>query len=60
MTLESGQRIARMEIDRVVDTIGLECGEIGAGTGVLSAPNGERVGPDGLEAAVEVDPGFPP
>lgn len=33
---------------------------IGAGTGVFSAPIGERVGPGRLEIAVEVDPGFLP
>ena len=64
VTLEGGERIARMEIDRVVDTIGLERGEIvadiGAGTGVFSAPIGERVGPEGLVIAVDVDPGFLP
>ena len=64
VTLESGQRIERMEIERVVDTIGLEAGEIvadiGAGTGVFSAPMGERVGPGGLVIAVEIDPGFLP
>ncbi len=59
MTLESGERI-----ERVVDTIGLEAGEIvadiGAGTGVFSAPIGERVGPGRLVIAVEIDPGFLP
>ncbi|MDE0082693.1 MAG: class I SAM-dependent methyltransferase [Gammaproteobacteria bacterium] len=33
---------------------------IGAGTGVFSAPIGERVGPERLVIAVEVNPGFLP
>jgi SAM-dependent methyltransferase len=64
ITLESGQRLDGLEIERVVEAIGLQPGEIvadiGAGTGIFSVPMARAVGPSGTVLAVEVDPGFLP
>jgi 2-polyprenyl-3-methyl-5-hydroxy-6-metoxy-1,4-benzoquinol methylase len=64
ITLESGQRLEGLEIERVVEAIGLQPGEvvadIGDGTGIFSVPMARAVGPNGKVLAVEVDPGFLP
>lgn len=64
LTLESGRRLASLEIDEVVDRIGLRPGEVaadlGAGTGVFSIPMARAVGSEGMVISVEVDPGFLP
>ena len=52
LTLESGRRLGRLEIDVVAD--------VGAGTGVFSVSLARAVGPTGTVLAVEVDPGFLP
>jgi len=64
ITLESGRRLASLEIQEVVDRMNLESGEvvadIGAGTGVFSVPMARAVGSGGRVISVEVDPGFLP
>ncbi len=64
ITLESGQRLDRIAIEEVVATVGLQQGDvvadIGAGTGIFSAPMAEAVGPTGVVLAQEVDAGFLP
>jgi tRNA A58 N-methylase Trm61 len=64
ITLESGQRLEGLEIEAVVDAIGLEPGDIvadiGAGTGIFSVPIARAVGTSGTVLAVEVDAGFLP
>lgn len=64
VTLESGQRLERIDIERVVETVGLEPGEIvadiGAGTGIFSVSMARRVGPEGHVIGQEVDAGFLP
>ena len=64
LTLESGQRLERLEIEAVVSRIGLKPGELvadmGAGTGVFSVSLARAVGPTGTVYSMEVDPGFLP
>ena len=62
--LESQERLDRLAIEEVVATIELQTGDIvadiGAGTGVFSAPMAQAVGPDGVVLAQDVDAGFLP
>jgi cyclopropane fatty-acyl-phospholipid synthase-like methyltransferase len=64
ITLESGRRLESLEIERVVEAIGLRPGDIvadiGAGTGIFSVPMAMAVGSNGVVLAVEVDEGFLP
>ena len=64
LTLESGQRLARLEIEEVVATIELQGGDvvadIGAGTGVFSIPMARAIGSSGVVLSEEVDHGFLP
>lgn len=64
LTLESGRRIGRLEIEKVVSNIGLQPGEvvaeIGAGTGIFSVQLAKAVTPGGTVLAEEVDAGFLP
>ena len=64
LTLESGRRLGRLEIDEVVARMALQPGDVvadvGAGTGVFSVSLARAVGTTGTVLAVEVDPGFLP
>ena len=64
LTLESGRRMESLEIEEVVDQMGLQPGQlvadIGSGTGIFSVPMARAVGSGGLVLSVEVDAGFLP
>jgi precorrin-6B methylase 2 len=64
LVLESGRRIATLDIENVVQQMGLRPGEIvadvGAGTGIFAVPMARAVGASGVVLAVEVDAGFLP
>jgi ubiquinone/menaquinone biosynthesis C-methylase UbiE len=60
--LEGGERVARMQVPRVVDAIGVKPGDrvadLGSGSGLFSRPIAQRVGPTGVVYAVDVEPGL--
>jgi ubiquinone/menaquinone biosynthesis C-methylase UbiE len=64
LTLENGRRLESLEIEAVVEQIGLRPGDlvadVGAGTGIFSVPIARAVRPGGLVFSVEVDAGFLP
>jgi ubiquinone/menaquinone biosynthesis C-methylase UbiE len=63
-TLDGPQRVAALRIDEVVAALKLQPGQtvadIGAGSGLFSAPLARAVGPKGRVYAVEIDAGFFP
>jgi precorrin-6B methylase 2 len=63
-TLDGPQRVAALKIDDVVAALKLQPGQtvadIGAGSGLFSAPLARAVGPKGRVFAVEIDAGFFP
>jgi arsenite methyltransferase len=58
-TLENPERIAGLQIERVVKTLeitpGMRIADLGAGTGVFSLPFAKAVGPEGKVYAIDVD-----
>jgi ubiquinone/menaquinone biosynthesis C-methylase UbiE len=60
--LDSHERVAGLHVDRVVAALGLRPGQVvadlGAGTGVFSAPLAKAVAPSGRVYAVEIDAKF--
>lgn len=64
VTLESGRRLATLDIENVVARMMLQPGDIvadiGAGTGIFSIPMANVVGPSGVVFAQEVDADFLP
>ena len=64
ITLESGRRLERLDIENVVARMNLQSGDvvadIGAGTGVFTLPIARVVGDIGTVYGVEVDPAFLP
>lgn len=61
-TLEAPDRVAGLQIEKVVGALGLDPGQVvadlGAGTGLFSVPLAKAVGPRGKVYAVEIQPGF--
>lgn len=57
--LEGAERVARLQVARVVAELGLSPGErvadIGSGSGLFTRPLAEAVGPDGVAYAVDID-----
>jgi ubiquinone/menaquinone biosynthesis C-methylase UbiE len=58
--LEGADRVARMQVPRVVSTLGLKPGmkvaDIGSGSGLFTRPIARAVGPKGVAFAVDIDP----
>ena len=58
-TLENPERVAVLQVERVVTTLGIKPGmrfaDLGAGTGVFSLPFAKAVGPQGRVYAIDVD-----
>jgi ubiquinone/menaquinone biosynthesis C-methylase UbiE len=58
-TLENPERVAGLQVDRVVTTLaikpGMRIADLGAGTGVFSLPFAKAVGPEGKVYAIDVD-----
>jgi ubiquinone/menaquinone biosynthesis C-methylase UbiE len=61
-TLERAERVAALQVDRVITTLGITAGmtvaDLGAGSGVFTIPLGRTVGPGGKVYAVDIDPGL--
>jgi ubiquinone/menaquinone biosynthesis C-methylase UbiE len=57
--LEGAERVARMQVPRVVETLGLTAGmtvaDIGSGSGLFTRPIALAIAPDGVAYAVDVD-----
>lgn len=57
--LEGAERVARMQVPRVVETLGLKPGmkvaDIGSGSGLFTRPIAQAIAPDGMAYAVDVD-----
>jgi ubiquinone/menaquinone biosynthesis C-methylase UbiE len=60
--LEGGERVARMQVPRVVDALGLKPGDrvadLGSGSGLFTRPIAQRVGASGVVYAIDVEPGL--
>lgn len=61
-TLENPDRLAALQVDRVVSVLGITPGmriaDLGAGTGVFTVPLAKAAGPTGRVYAIDVDPGL--
>jgi ubiquinone/menaquinone biosynthesis C-methylase UbiE len=61
-TLENPERVAALQVDRVVATLGVEPGmriaDLGAGTGIFTIPFARAVGGSGQVYAIDVDAGL--
>ena len=61
-TLENPERVAALQVDRVVATLGITPGmriaDLGAGTGIFSIPMARAAGSTGRVYAIDVDPGL--
>ncbi len=61
-TLENPERIAGLQVERVVKTLdvkpGMRIADVGAGTGLFSLPFAKAVGPSGKVYAIDVDAGL--
>jgi predicted RNA methylase len=60
--LENPDRLAALQVPRVVEALGLRSGmrvaDLGAGTGVFAVPIAKAVGDDGKVYAIDVDSGL--
>jgi arsenite methyltransferase len=61
-TLENPDRIAALQVDRVVASLGIQPGtriaDLGAGTGIFTIPMARAAGKTGRVYAIDVDPGL--
>lgn len=61
-TLENADRVAALQVDRVIATLAIKLGmrvaDLGAGSGLFSIPLGRAVGPTGKVYAIDIDPGL--
>lgn len=57
--LEGAERVARMQVSRVVQTLALKPGmkvaDIGSGSGLFTRPIAQAIAPDGIVYAVDID-----
>jgi arsenite methyltransferase len=57
--LEGADRVARMQVPRVVQALGVKPGDkvvdLGSGSGLFSRPLGKAVAPDGVVYAIDID-----
>src|SRR5687768_18388705 len=58
--LEGADRVARMQVPRVVSALelkpGMKVADIGSGSGLFTRPIARAVGPKGMAYAVDIDP----
>lgn len=58
--LEGADRVARMQVPRVVQALelkpGMKVADIGSGSGLFTRPIAKAVGPNGVAYAVDIDP----
>ena len=61
-TLEGPERVARMQVARVVEALGIKPGnrvaDIGSGSGLFTRPMARAAGPAGVAYAVDIDAGL--
>lgn len=61
-TLEGPERVARMQVTRVVEALGIKTGDrvadIGSGSGLFTRPMARAAGPAGVAYAVDIDAGL--
>jgi arsenite methyltransferase len=61
-TLEGPERVARMQVPRVVEALGIKTGDrvadIGSGSGLFTRPLARAAGPAGVAYAVDIDAGL--
>jgi ubiquinone/menaquinone biosynthesis C-methylase UbiE len=61
-TLEGPERVARMQVARVIETLGIKPGDrvadIGSGSGLFTRPLANAAGPKGLAFAIDIDAGL--
>ena len=58
--LESAERVRNLQVDRVVETLGVRPGDVvadvGSGSGLFTRPLAKEVGPEGRVYAIDIDP----
>lgn len=57
--LESAERVKKLQVERVIEALGVEPGQrvadLGAGSGLFTRPLAKLVGPDGIVYAIDID-----
>jgi len=60
--LEGAERVARMQVPRVVETLnlakGMKVADLGSGSGLFTRPIAQAVGPTGVVYAIDIDQGL--